>query len=442
MCYFHSTAWEANCAPDSESCSSNPTDTLPKRPINGSPEGSAKSNSPENGKSLSRVDLPASKFKSSVPESNSGNTKITSSPKISRNQIAPVSSDPRDLQRKQSISELCNKAEAIQSAEAKLPDTSNPSLSNAGVSSKSSCSNIALGDTLETHFLEKPKVAQHFLPSIDSGASTEITQNRNTSSKNKRKSRKMSKGGSSEISTPVLVPSVYGSAIEGCARRSFEAGLELRLTTGSSTMSSSIASCQDAQSITEKSGRESDSSPNGNTRGMSILPNGHTRQNLSLGKRLSQSKIDASHDVFNVSTPRATHNRQKSDISSKAKFETNSPIKSSGRKPGSATNKSKSQPRGESPAPKRGSQSKSRRKPSEKKADHFDGKENMQLPPPPKLLLSDLSQWPALGSSKADTDVKPPKPLGDCTPKPGPIRRDSMASVVSSTSPQPVRRLT
>lgn len=68
-------------------------------------------------------------------------------------------------------------------------------------------------------------------------------------------------------------------------------------------------------------------------------------------------------------------------------------------------------------------------------------KENKELPPSPKLLLSDLTQWPVLGSSKPLAETNPSintisviKPLSDHLPKSNLLRRDSTASVLSTSS--------
>jgi hypothetical protein len=430
-------------SPFSESPSSTPTHMPTKKLLNGPSEDSAASDSLQIGEPPSKVDSPASKSSLIIFESSSGDAEIASNPKFSQNQNASASSDPTGLEDNQSTTETGNEAEAMTPTEVRTLDTSNNSVDDdARVLLMRKGPGIALGDVPRAELLQMAEVAEPLPRSVDTIGLIETKQTRKTSSNNKRKSGKMSKVGINVVAKTVN-PAAHSPSADDNTKQSSEGSLELRLKTRCNTKTPATGPCHDAQPVSEKLRRDfqtdakRDICLHNNTQGMPTPPNGYSKQKSKRGKQPNLSTIDSGEDFFSDCTPKAAHDHQRSDVGSLAKFQTNGSPRSSVRNDGSAAKKSKNQARDESPTPKG-----SRRKPSETNGNNFERKENMQPPPSTELLLSDLSQWPALGTSKAQIDLKPTKPLVDRTPQPAPIRRDSLASVVSSASPRPVRRLT
>lgn len=427
----------------SQSPSSNPTHTPTRELLNSLTEGSATSVNLQIDEPPSEDDPAASTSSPIVFERSSGDAKIPSNPKSLQNHSAYASFDQKDPEEKQRRPEPGSNAKQMPHTEVNTLVISNKiEDDDARVLAMRKCLDPALGGAPRTDSLEVAEVTELLSRSAASTGLIETKQNRNTSSSNKKKLGRTSKVGNTGASK-AFNPTAHDVRAADNTKQSSEGPLELRLKTRRNTKTLTPGSCHDGELVSERPRRGSqtdlkgDAYPQNKTQGMSIPQNGHPRQKPRRMRQTSASKIDSGEDGFSDCTPKVAYSTQKSNVQSPAKFQINISPRSSVRNAKSAAKKSRAQPRDESPTPKG-----SRRKPSETNGNNSERRENMQPLPSPGLLLSDLSQWPALGTGKAQIDLKTNKPLVDRTQQPGPIRRDSLTSVVSSASPRPVHRLT
>ena len=301
-----------------------------------------------------------------------------------------------------------------------------------------------------------PGVTEPLINAKKPEISTELVQQQKKKKpKNKKRSPDQSSKSSVETTPDIPVLPLPGShPINGTRDRS-KAETRSHLKTNSNTTSSSATSAQVTYSKAESAVSPTQrtingkASPGRNTLGDSTPPAIPRRQSHRTKKSI-QSKSNDGDDVFqDIKTVPAKHTEDAKRLS-QGKIDINGSATPSTGKSKSSSKKAGSQNREESQTPTRKPQPRHRNNKSDQKVSDLNRKENKKPSPSPSEILSDPSNWPALGSTKLQLDTKLgsvqkahsiAKPLGERALPPVPIRRDSMASVISQP-PQIVRRLT
>jgi hypothetical protein len=290
----------------------------------------------------------------------------------------------------------------------------------------------------------------------ESAISTELVKHqKKKKSKNKKRSPDQSSRSNLEITTSSGTPQApkHHSSNETLENSKVETRSHLK--TGSNTTSSSATSTStqliSANAVTAISPTQRPSNRKASV-GRSAI--GKTTPQEDSGRQLhrtsTQSKSSNGDDVFQDTKPALVKHTQDAKRLSQGKIEIDgSPTPSTGNSNSSPKN-ARSQDCEQSQTPTRKSQPRQCNNKSDPKAFVPNRKENKKPSSSPTEILSDPSNWPALGSTMLQTDTKAGsiqratptvKPLGERPLPPVPIRRDSMATVVSQP-PQIVRRLT
>jgi hypothetical protein len=296
-------------------------------------------------------------------------------------------------------------------------------------------------------------------PPIDpkeSDVKTELVhQQKKKKPKNKKRSPNQSNKSSVEITADSSVsPAPRNHPNHGTRDRS-KAETRSHLKTDSNTTSSSATSTQSTSPKAETAASpiqrtiNCKKSPGRKDLDGSTPPDVPRRQSPRTKKSM-QSKSNDGDDVFQDTKSALVKRAQDAKRLSQEKIDISGSETPSTGKSNSSSKKATSQVFEENPTPTRKPQSRHRNNKSDQKTSVLNGKENKKPLPSPTEILSDPSNWPALGSTKLQLDTKSgniqkspsiAKPLGERALPPAPIRRDSMASVVSQP-PQIFRRLT
>ena len=278
-----------------------------------------------------------------------------------------------------------------------------------------------------------------------------VQQPKKKKPKTKRRTPNQSSRSSMETIVDSIVPPTPGSHLNNGTmdRSKAEAGSHSK--TNSNTTSSNTASSQFMSSKTETAVSPTQITKNGkahlgsDTLGGSTPPDVPKRQ-PNRTKKSIHSRSDDGDNLFQDTKPPQDAkrlNQGKIDINGSA---TATPSTSKSK----SSKKARSSDCDESQTPTRKPQPKHRNNKSDSKASGPNRKENKKLSQSPTEILSDPANWPALGSTKLQLDTKSgsihkahsiAKPLSERALSPVPIRRDSMASVISQP-PQVVRCLT
>jgi hypothetical protein len=279
---------------------------------------------------------------------------------------------------------------------------------------------------------------------------------RKKSKKSGKRSRKPSQEVSSDANRAITISSMPKSGVENVPDKvSHEASKSNPMIKGH-TEAASVAS---HHSIPSNAGTHelgdriiSENSPSGKsiTCGAYISPTILAREKSNQSRNLQQSKVASGDEKLDKTIPKASQSTQKPEISSAGSVDPSCSARALAQTPSPTKKKPNSQRHNGRPTPGGTAQIRHKRGSSERKLDNINRKENNPLSGACDTALSDPSQWPALGSCKPTLEIKTSnilastsntKVFGDKTPQPGPTRRGSMASVVSS-SPHLVRRAT
>lgn len=285
--------------------------------------------------------------------------------------------------------------------------------------------------------------------------SAELVQQKKKKPKNKKRSPNQSSRSSVEIIADSIVPPATGSHLNNGMMDRSKAETRSHSKTNSNTTSSSATSTQLMSSKAETAvlltQRMSNDKANiGNNAVGGSTPPDVARRQSHRTKKSTQSKSNDSDDVFQDTKPAQVKHTQDAKRLSQGKIDTSDSATPSTGKSNSSSKKARSQGCEENRTPTRKPLSRFRNNKPDQKASIPNRKENKKPSPSPTEILSDPSNWPALGSTKLQLDTKSgniqrahsiAKPLGERALPPVPIRRDSMASVVSQP-PQIVGRLT
>jgi hypothetical protein len=301
-----------------------------------------------------------------------------------------------------------------------------------------------------------PGVIELPMNTMEPEISTELVQKKKKPKDKKRSPNQLSRR-SVDTTGEIPVPSAPGNHSNNGTRDRYKAETRSHLNTDSNTTSSSTTSTQvmssKAETAVSPTQRASNgkSSPGRNALSDSTPPDVPRRQSPRTKKSIeSKSNDDDDDDVFQDNKPVPDKHRQDAKRLSQGKIDTNDYATPSTGKSNSSSKKARSEDREESQTPTRKPQPRHRSNRSDPKTSVPGRKENKKPSPSPSEILSDPSNWPALSSTKLQLDTKLDsvqkadsiaKPLGERAPPPVPIRRDSMASIVSQP-PQIVRRLT
>lgn len=282
-----------------------------------------------------------------------------------------------------------------------------------------------------------------------------VPQQKKRKPKYKKRSPNQSSRSGVEINAGSIVPPPPENHLDNGTRDRSKAETRSHAKTNSGTTSSSDISTQfmssKAETAVSPTQRMNDGklSPGSNALGGSTPPDVPRRQSHRIKKSI-QSKSNNSDDVFQDTKPVPFKHTQETKRLGPGKIGVNGSATPSTGKSNSSLKKARSQDCEESQTPTRKPQPRHRNNKSDPKASVPNRKENKKPSPSPTEILSDPSNWPALGSTKLQLDTKSDsiqkansiaKPVGERALPPVPIRRDSMASVVSQP-PQIVRHLT
>ncbi len=273
--------------------------------------------------------------------------------------------------------------------------------------------------------------------------------------KNRKRSPNQSSRSNMEITVRSNIPHITGNHPKNEAKKTSKEDTRSHLKTESNTTSSNAAStftqiisanAEAAVSPTQiPSNRKA--SPGRNAVGDST-PREAPRWQSHRTKRSTQSKSSDDDNLFqhtNLAPFKHAHDAKRL---SQGNIAINSPATPSTGNRNSSPKNARSQDCEESQTPTRKPQPRHRNNKSDPKAAVPNRKENKKPSQSPAEILSDPSNWPALGSTKLQVDTKAEsnqktpsimKPLGELQLPPA--RRDSMASIISQP-PQIVRRLT
>jgi len=284
-----------------------------------------------------------------------------------------------------------------------------------------------------------------------------LLQQKKKKYKYKKKSPSQSSGSYIMISGDSSVSQALGNypSNESTERPKLETRFHLKTssnTTTSNTTSTATlflyTNAETAVSLTQKLSIKN-VSPGRNAVGSFTLRERSERQSHRT-KRSTQSKSSNCDDVFQDTIAGSIKPTQDSKRLSQGKPDTNGPSTPSSSKSNSSSKTARSNGCEDTQTPTRKPQSRQRNNKSDPKVVIPKQQENSKPSTSPVEILSDPLNWPALGSTALQLDTKggnvqkvPPtlKPLDERPLPPVPIRRDSMASVLSQP-PQAVRRLT